>query len=600
MNKNVEPNILINISSLDVGNKKVLVKLHEYLRTIEGDKTIGFHIIESGKVIRLNLKVDKDRLSKRKIQDLIKSIEVEIAQEVKQAVFDENFGEAEEEPKDEEVRIASEKAEEQARIEAERIAEEERIRTEEEGKIIKENRKKGSDRNKNIEFRKKELQKINEQNLKNMIEPILINLKDRCKYCQNMNETSSYIGRDQFFFEYICLNCGSKNSLAEAKVITEYEKIVKAKEKADRVISEKIKLDQENVMQLQNKKETNRISKIAEHKKEIEYLIKDIENRKNSIDKNIKVKHKEKEVSFKKNKKSLEIKLTKKISQLLLEEKTFQEKFDSKLADANYTLISERKSLDEIKNNLLNTNKSIESIKTNNKILKTIRKYIQQKKLIKLETQKLYLLSNETKAIQNIETARKNITNLDQLYKKEHGILQEKNELEQKHLKKELQKELQIIENKYINEVKKVPEVERQLASDYITKTESEILILTNKIAELESRKLTDISNLKITLSNETQKLLNNLTENEKRYLENQLNGITPIEELNYEDSIKRLIKFRHLNETGVWHSTKDNSFVSFQKTDHYWENFTGRRMIMGSKNSYFDGTRGIDDWASK
>ena len=63
MNKNVEPNVLINISSLDVGNKKMLVKLQEYLRTIEGDNTIGFHIIESSKVIRLNLKVDKKRKS---------------------------------------------------------------------------------------------------------------------------------------------------------------------------------------------------------------------------------------------------------------------------------------------------------------------------------------------------------------------------------------------------------------------------------------------------------------------------------------------------------------------------------------------------------
>jgi len=146
MNKNVEPNVLINISSLDVGNKKMLVKLQEYLRTIEGDNTIGFHIIESSKVIRLNLKVDKDRISKRKIQDIIKSIEVEIAQEVKNAVFNrkaqddanaaaqaayeaeqariaeeerqaEKARKEEEARKAEEARIAQEKAEEEALIE---------------------------------------------------------------------------------------------------------------------------------------------------------------------------------------------------------------------------------------------------------------------------------------------------------------------------------------------------------------------------------------------------------------------------------------------------------------------------------------------------
>ena len=613
MNKNVEPDILINISSLDISNKKVMVKLREYLRTIEGDNTIGFHIRESSKVVKLNLKVDQDRLEKRKIQDLIKSIVVEqkrIAEEEEERKAKKAY-EAELARIAEEERIAQEKAEEERlRLEEEerlRLEEEERLRLEEEhistakeSKIIKENRKKGLERNKNIEFKKREQQKINEQNLKSMIEPVLIDLKDRCKYCQNINETSSYVGKDQFFFEYICFKCGSKNSIAELKVITEYEKIVKAKEKADRVISEKIKLEQEKEIQFQNKKETNRINKIAEHKKEIEYLIKDIENRKNSIDKNIKVKNKEKEVSFKKNKKSLEIKLTKNISQLFLEEKTLQEKFDSKFAEVNQELILERKSLDEIKNNLLNTNKSIDSIKNNYKIFKTIRKYIQKKKMIKLKKQKFYLLSNETKAIQNIEIALKNITNLKQLYKEEHRILQHKNELEQKHLKKELQKELQIIEKKYVNEVKNIPEVERLLASDYVTKTESEIQILKNKIAELESQKLTDISNLKNALSNETEKLLHNLTESEKRYLENQLNGITPIKELNYEDSIMRLIKFRHLNETGVWHSTKGNSFVTFQKTDHYWENFTGRSINKGNGNSYFDGTRGIDDWASK
>ena len=138
MNKNVEPDILINISSLDISNKKVMVKLREYLRTIEGDNTIGFHIRESSKVVKLNLKVDQDRLEKRKIQDLIKSIVVEqkgIAEEEEERKAKEAY-EAELARIAEEERIAQEKAEEERlRLEEEerlRLEEEERLRLEEE------------------------------------------------------------------------------------------------------------------------------------------------------------------------------------------------------------------------------------------------------------------------------------------------------------------------------------------------------------------------------------------------------------------------------------------------------------------------------------
>ena len=86
-----------------------------------------------------------------------------------------------------------------------------------------------------------------------------------------------------------------------------------------------------------------------------------------------------------------------------------------------------------------------------------------------------------------------------------------------------------------------------------------------------------------------------------KRLLEKQINGELPIEELPVEFRDNQKNELRKLNEIGVWFHIGQRRLIKFPKTDDDWGKITGRKLRNhNSGYSYFDGTRGFDDWASK
>ena len=74
-----------------------------------------------------------------------------------------------------------------------------------------------------------------------------------------------------------------------------------------------------------------------------------------------------------------------------------------------------------------------------------------------------------------------------------------------------------------------------------------------------------------------------------KKRIENQLNGIVSIKELPFEVDSIRKEEFKRLNTIGIWYDINNKRFVRFPKSDKFWKSAGGK-----------DGTRGIDDWASK
>ena len=144
-------------------------------------------------------------------------------------------------------------------------------------------------------------------------------------------------------------------------------------------------------------------------------------------------------------------------------------------------------------------------------------------------------------------------------------MLRESHEEERAKLKNKLE-----LDKKFIrNSVKKFNE-------DLKRANNSEILRCKSEINKIETEFETLIKDNKKLIDYETNDLVKNLTKEEK-YLEDQINGLKPIEELSYEDSLKRLILFRHLNKFGVWYSGKNRSYVYFEKTEEFWNDFTGR-----------------------
>jgi len=74
-----------------------------------------------------------------------------------------------------------------------------------------------------------------------------------------------------------------------------------------------------------------------------------------------------------------------------------------------------------------------------------------------------------------------------------------------------------------------------------------------------------------------------------KKRIENQLNGIVSIKELPFEVDSIRKEEFKRLNTIGIWYDINNKRFVRFPKSDKFWKSAGGK-----------DGTRGVDDWASK
>ena len=74
-----------------------------------------------------------------------------------------------------------------------------------------------------------------------------------------------------------------------------------------------------------------------------------------------------------------------------------------------------------------------------------------------------------------------------------------------------------------------------------------------------------------------------------KKRIENQLNGFVSIKELPFEVDSIRKEEFKRLNTIGIWYDLNNKRFVRFPKSDKFWKSAGGK-----------DGTRGIDDWASK
>ena len=158
----------------------------------------------------------------------------------------------------------------------------------------------------------------------------------------------------------------------------------------------------------------------------------------------------------------------------------------------------------------------------------------------------------------------------------------------------------QDIENNHTSEIENIKIKQKRFHTKYIKETTAEIKKRENEIRIIEEDKVKH-RNLD-AIKSKTESIMENLNEAERSLLEDQLNGLQPIEELSYEDSLKRLHQFRYLNEYGVWYNSNrsNKNFVFFQKSDSFWNRFTGKTRIRNHSESYFDGSRGIDDWASK
>jgi hypothetical protein len=460
-----------------------------------------------------------------------------------------------------------------------------------------------------IENKITELNKNQLKDIQNANSIIQIEIDNKCTTCKSTEKYSMKIPDNNFTYFVVCTKCGKEMQINASTIETIFKEKEKQKIKAEKELNKKIQ-DTQNIVvkdfKNKNKTVTNKVSQL---KNTIKELTKEIEVRENQEEDiiNSKIRRKKQELEddinkdylrleqdIDKNKKSYKTSETDLINELNEKLKRCDENtlLDIEIINNN------KKQLKLKKENELENKKQIETIKPS--IFKNFKIKKIERKNKKLELQ----MVNHTKII---DEKNENI----KVLKQEASVSSKKAKEELKKIEIQYAKKLDKLKTNHTEKVATLKET-FELDKNLIRRTEQkstvnlkeinsqEIIRCKEEIIKIESEFNKQYPDNKRLIEEEKKELIKNLTDEEKNYLEKQLNGLKPIEELPYEDALRRLVLFKYLNEFGVWYSGNNKSYVYFEKTDQFWDDFTGRKRIRSSSDSYFDGTRGIDDWASK
>ena len=464
---------------------------------------------------------------------------------------------------------------------------------------------------KRIQIEKKitELNKNQLKDIQNANSIIQIEIDNKCTTCKSTEKYSMKIPDNNFTYFVVCTKCGKEMQINASTIETIFKEKEKQKIKAEKELNKKIQ-DTQNIVvknfKNKNKTVTNKVSQL---KNTIKELTKEIEVRENQEEDIINSK-------IRKKKQDLEDYINK--DYLKLEQAIHKNKNSYKTSETD--LINELN--EKLKRIDDDTQLDIEIVKNNKKQLKLKKENeLENKKQIEMIKPSIF---NNFK-IKKIERKNKKLELemlshtkiIDEKYKNIKNLKQEA-EVSSKKAKEELKKievqyadkvdKLQSNHTEKITTLKETFELDKNLIRSAEQKAtvnlkeinSQEIKRCKEEIFKTESEFNKQYPDNKKLIEEETKELIKNLTDEEKNYLEKQLNGLKPIEELPYEEALRRMVLFKYLNEFGVWYSGNNKSYVYFEKTDQFWDDFTGRKRIRSSSGSYFDGTRGIDDWASK
>ena len=489
---------------------------------------------------------------------------------------------------------------------SERVEREQEEQLEKNRKLFKE--KKDRVKQKTLDLNKNQLKDIEEA--KSIIQ---VDIENKCTTCRTVDKYSIKIPDNNFVYFVVCSKCEKEIQLNENTIKNKFHEREKLKIKAEKELNKSIQEKQEllvNKFKRENKEVADKIIELKNHintlNREIQYSEENEEDDINSkivdkerqLAKTVKDNYLNVEKEIKKSKDVYESNKNKTLNELDKELKSINK--DKELEEE--LLKQQKNDLKKLKDKAFQNQTQVEMAKAT--IFKNIKIKILKRKNNKLENEissikksideiSQNLTKFKIKAEEETKEAQEKVKTVLKKYEERHvknrEMLRESHEEERAKLKNKLE-----LDKKFIrNSIKKFNE-------DLKRANNLEILRCKSEINKIESEFETLIKDNKKLIDYETNDLIKNLTKEEKKYLEDQINGLKPIEELSYEDSLKRLILFRHLNKFGVWYSGKNRSYVYFEKTEEFWNDFTGRVRNRLDSESFFDGTRGIDDWASK
>ena len=471
------------------------------------------------------------------------------------------------------------------------------------------NRKLFNDKKNRIEKKIIELNKNQLKDIENANTIIQIEIDNKCTTCKSTEKYSMKIPDNNFTYFVVCTKCEKEIQIDESIIKTKFKEREKQKIKAEKELN-KIIQDKQNFIvnefKSENKNVTNKVSQLnyaikalneeitVREKQEDQIISLKIKNKKQELEDDINKDYLKLEQEIKKNKnlyKTFEKDL---ISDL--NEKLKKIEGDTQL---NKELIkNNKKELDLKKEKLLENQNQIEMIRPSLFKNFKIKNLERKNKIIELEIvnfKKIFDEKNENIKVLNQEAEVHSKNAKEKLKKIKNQYDDSSDKLRTNHTKK-----IATLKEKFELDKSLIRSTEQKTTIDIKVANTNEIKRCKEEIFNIESEFNNRYPNNKKLIEEETKELIKNLSDKEKDYLEKQLNGLKKIEELSYEDALKRLVLFKYLNEFGVWYSGNSKSYVYFEKTDEFWDKFTGRERIRLSSDSFFDGTRGIDDWASK
>ena len=434
---------------------------------------------------------------------------------------------------------------------------------------------------------------LNEKYLKNIAAAksmIQIEVENKCTTCRTVEKYSIKVIDNNFAYFVVCPKC-EKEILLEARIKSIFKEKTRLKQEAEKKLEKIIQNKQNDLSKKFNKENKEVINKTGELKNNINILNREIQYREENEENSIRQKIKLEEIQLEHEKGKALLDLEKEI-------KVVSRRTQNKKLDAENIFIKENTI------STLNIEKLERKINIAEKHSKNL---ISQKKKNKYNVLNYFRIKNHNKKMKEIDLNTANLKDLqfkkvsiENEFKNKIKKYEDEQQIKDTTLRNTYDLQIKQLRNNFEIKILKIKKNEREITRRLKEANGEEIRRLKDEIRKIDSEFNALFGDSKKLIEDEASALIKNLTKKEKKYLEEQLNGIKPIEELTYEDSLKRLVLFKYLNEFGVWYSENDKSFVYFEKTEEFWDDFTGRIRNRLSSEPFFDGTRGIDDWASK
>ena len=434
---------------------------------------------------------------------------------------------------------------------------------------------------------------LNEKYLKNIAAAksmIQIEVENKCTTCRTVEKYSIKVIDNNFAYFVVCPKC-EKEILLEARIKSIFKEKTRLKQEAEKKLEKIIQNKQNDLTKEFNKENKEVINKTGELKNNINMLNREIQYREENEENSIRQKIKLEEIQLEHEKGKALLDLEKEI-------KVVSRRTQNKKLDAENIFIKENTI------STLNIEKLERKINIAEKHSKNL---ISQKKKNKYNVLNYFRIKNHNKKMKEIDLNTANLKDLqfkkvsiENEFKNKIKKYEDEQQIKDTTLRNTYDLQIKQLRNNFEIKILKIKKNEREITRRLKEANGEEIRRLKDEIRKIDSEFNALFGDSKKLIEDEASALIKNLTKKEKKYLEEQLNGMKPIEELTYEESLKRLVLFKYLNEFGVWYSENDKSFVYFEKTEQFWDDFTGRIRNRLSSQSFFDGTRGIDDWASK